>query len=152
MPPASRELARVRARRGPPGRGRGGRDGTGRTSRRECRRSRGRRTQAHAPSRLPGLRLPLQLGRPDSHEVARPDPLSAELGIDAETGELPLEPLGRLLDVEVRLPRVALDRAPGPPVCPLASDLDAEPVAEALFAVKDDTRRLPWRAKLVGRR
>ncbi len=51
----------------------------------------------------------------DPDEVAGGDPGPAQLGIDAETGQVALEPLGRLLDVEVGLGGDPLDPRPAHP-------------------------------------
>ena len=58
---------------------------------------------------VPRLRLPLELGGTDADQVARHDARAAQPGVDPEPGEVALEALRRLLDVEVGLGRDALD-------------------------------------------
>ena len=98
------------------------------------------RPVGHAP--LPGLRLPLELGATDPDGVARRDPGAAQLGVDAEAGEVALEALGGLLDVEVGLGGDPLDALPAHPEDAVVLELDAEAVAHRLDAVDDDARRL----------
>src|SRR4029079_6949533 len=98
---------------------------------------------------LPRLGLPLELGRTDPDGVSGLDPRPTQCVIDPQTGEVALEPLGRLLDLEVRLGRDPLD--------PLAADaersvlvVDDELVRNRLDPVDHDASRLRRRAQLVG--
>ena len=72
---------------------------------------RGRQDRLRPRSPVVLERLPLQLDGADADGVAGPDAGLAQRRIDPVPGQLALEPLGRLLDLEVGLRREALDRA-----------------------------------------
>ena len=101
---------------------------------------------------LPGLRLPLELHRPDPDRVAREIAGATQLGIDAQARQLSLEPLGRLLVVEVGLGREPLDPLAAHAERPVGVMLDVERVAHRLDAVDDDAGGLGRLRELVGGR
>ena len=102
------------------------------------------------PSALPGLRLPLELHPADPDGVAPLNAGPAQLGVDAEAREVSLEPLGRFLDIEVRLGGDPLDPLAAHAESAVLLDLDAEPVAHRLDPVDDDPGRVRRRAHLGG--
>ncbi len=68
---------------------------------------------------------------PDPHEVAGGDPGAAQLGIDPQPGQVALEPLRRLLDVEVGLGGDPLDPRPAHPEH--AVGVDARPMKPSVM-------------------
>ena len=86
----------------------------------------------------------------DPHEVAGRDPGPAQLGVDAEAGQVALEALCGLLDVEVRLGGDPLDARAADAERTVGVEVDAEPVAHGLDPMDDDARRLGWLGQLGG--
>src|SRR5262245_12199637 len=101
------------------------------------------------PSTTPRRAFPLELDPADPDGVAGRDAGSLELALDAELGEVSLEPLRRLLVLEVRLRREPLDAATADAERAILA-LDSEPEVRSVEAMDHDTGRLPGSPELIG--
>ena len=100
-----------------------------------------RTAAAHPTSH--GLAIPLELDGADPDRVAGArSPARRSSAVDAEPGQVALEPVGRLVDVEVGLGGDPLDPPAADPERAVRLALDDEAVAERFDPMDDDAGRL----------
>src|SRR5688572_27701966 len=105
-----------------------------------------------SPARSPGLGLPLELDRAEANGVTWLDARASELLVRAQAFEIALEPLGGLLDLEVRLGGDPLDPTPGDAVRTVGLACHGHPIRCRVDPVHDHPRGLRIRVQLAGRR